>query len=135
VFVLSLRYSRPADWDYIHDAAKVCSVPLLGNGDVYDYADYEHAMSAKREEAVQAEEAMEVEEAGGTCPRGDSLISAVMVGRGALIKPWVFQEIKERRRWDISSGERLEILRSYIKYGLEHWGSDEKVCYLYGFTM
>ncbi|GLT77905.1 hypothetical protein SLA2020_494600 [Shorea laevis] len=28
--------------------------------------------------------------------------------------------------WDITSGERLNVLMDYVRFGLEHWGSDTK---------
>lgn len=49
-----------------------------------------------------------------------------MIGRGSLIKPWLFKEIKEQKAWDPSSNERFDMLKKYVNYGLEHWGSDTK---------
>ncbi|XP_016111574.1 tRNA-dihydrouridine(47) synthase [NAD(P)(+)]-like [Sinocyclocheilus grahami] len=93
------RYTKSADWEYIDTCSKLAApVPLFGNGDILSY-----------------EDAMKARETG---------VSGIMVARGALIKPWLFTEIKENRHWDISSGERLDILRDFTNYGLEHWGSD-----------
>ena len=97
------RYSREADWDYIKKVADVSSVPIIGNGDIYTYHDYV-------ENVVKNQDAID------TC----------MIARGALVKPWIFTEIKEQRNWDISSHERFEMLKNFTRFGLEHWGSDER---------
>ncbi|XP_035537606.1 tRNA-dihydrouridine(47) synthase [NAD(P)(+)]-like isoform X1 [Morone saxatilis] len=95
------RYTKLADWDYITTCSKLASpVPLFGNGDILSY-----------------EDAMKARETG---------VSGIMIARGALIKPWIFTEIKESRHWDISSNERLDILRDFTNFGLEHWGSDTR---------
>lgn len=93
------RYTKDADWEYINQCAEIAHpVPLFGNGDILSY-----------EEANMRDKT-----------------SGVMIARGALIKPWIFTEIKEQRHWDISSHERFELLKDFTNAGLMHWGSDYK---------
>ncbi|XP_066491400.1 tRNA-dihydrouridine(47) synthase [NAD(P)(+)]-like [Tiliqua scincoides] len=93
------RYTKVADWEYIAECAKIASpMPLFGNGDILSFEDANRAMQTG--------------------------VSGIMIARGALIKPWIFTEIKEQRHWDISSGQRFDILKDFTSYGLEHWGSD-----------
>lgn len=95
------RYTRQSDWSYIEECAQLAKeMPIIGNGDILSYDDF---LDVKK-----------------MAPS----VSSVMVGRGALIKPWIFQEIKEQKTFDISSSERLDIIKKYVNYGLEHWGSD-----------
>ncbi|KAG8463606.1 hypothetical protein KFE25_003879 [Diacronema lutheri] len=94
------RYSRTADWNYIGQCAAASSVPLIGNGDIFSYEDLDAALRTGE-------------------------LATVMVARGALIKPWIFTELKERRHWDITAGERFEQMKQFVRNGLEHWGSDE----------
>ncbi|KAI0217600.1 tRNA-dihydrouridine(47) synthase [NAD(P)(+)]-like, partial [Lamellibrachia satsuma] len=34
--------------------------------------------------------------------------------------------MKEQKHWDISSSERLDMLRNFTNYGREQWGSDQR---------
>ncbi|KAG6890243.1 tRNA-dihydrouridine synthase 3 [Termitomyces sp. T32_za158] len=103
------RYTRLADWDYIKECVEAVRareaeedlppIPIFGGGDCYSSQDYWS----------------NVEKAN---------VDGVMLGRGALIKPWLFTEVKERREWDISARERLDLVKTYAEYGINHFGSD-----------
>jgi tRNA-dihydrouridine synthase 3 len=125
------RYTRSADWDYITSTASLIKnlnskratlqdtihepdardlpntsptragkVFFIGNGDVFSPVHYqEHLNSAH--------------------------VDGVMVARGALIKPWLFEEIASNQHLDKSSSERLRYIEAFCRYGLEAWGSDE----------
>ncbi|KAF8581807.1 zinc finger dihydrouridine synthase, partial [Ramaria rubella] len=103
------RYTKLADWEYIKQCVEALrgpaqdddlpTIPIFGGGDCYSSASYWDAVDSTG-------------------------VDGVMVARGALIKPWIFTEIKERREWDISARERLEGIRKYAEFGLNHFGSD-----------
>ena len=129
------RYTRSADWDYISSTsslinnlnAKAASLDstihapddrdlpnphkgsassrppkvfFLGNGDVLSHTHYQRHLA-------------------------ETQVDAVMIARGALIKPWIFREIESNQSLDPSSSERLSYIESFVRYGLEAWGSDE----------
>lgn len=96
------RYTKEADWKYISQCAEVAKpIPLYGCGDIVSFEEANFHLE-------------------------NSGVSGLMLARGALLKPWIFTEIKEQRHWDISSSERFEIIKKYVNYGLEHWGSDSE---------
>ncbi len=91
------RYRYPANWDAIAEVAAALPVPVIGNGDLL----YPHEIAERR--------------AASGC-------AAVMIARGALIKPWIFREAAQGY-WDITAEERLAIYRRYIELGREHWSN------------
>eukprot|EP00811_Abedinium_folium_P004377 NODE_1402_length_2489_cov_6.941152.p1 GENE.NODE_1402_length_2489_cov_6.941152~~NODE_1402_length_2489_cov_6.941152.p1 ORF type:complete len:770 (+),score=239.32 NODE_1402_length_2489_cov_6.941152:189-2312(+) len=95
------RYTRLADWGYIRECSTRIThgTPLIGCGDAMNWQEVEEHCQSHG-------------------------VDSVMIGRGALIKPWLFTEVAERRVWDISGSERFDLMRDFVNYGLEHWGSD-----------
>jgi tRNA-dihydrouridine synthase 3 len=71
----------------------VPAIPIFGNGDIFSSSAYQDTLSSTG-------------------------VDGIMIGRGALIKPWIFTEIKECREWDISARERLDLIAKYVQYGL-----------------
>lgn len=51
---------------------------------------------------------------------------AVMTGRGALVKPWLFEEVRTGRELSPTARERVEIYRRLVAYMKEHFGNDAK---------
>ncbi|KAK9810018.1 hypothetical protein WJX72_003455 [[Myrmecia] bisecta] len=95
------RYKKSADWTLISDIAKASSVPLIGNGDILTHYEARHRLD------------------GSHC-------LALMSGRGALIKPWIFQEFKEGRCLDPDARDRVAIYRQFVAHCKEHFGDDAK---------
>ncbi|KAF1814079.1 tRNA-dihydrouridine synthase 3-like protein [Eremomyces bilateralis CBS 781.70] len=119
------RYTKRANWEYIAECAAVIkrmnqemnevadtvrepdarnlpnnNVYFVGNGDVYSHVDYQEHLT-------------------------NGLVDSVMIARGALIKPWIFEEIEKGQYLDKSASERLAYIEQFVRYGLETWGSDE----------
>lgn len=120
------RYTKRADWGYIASCAALVEryhaqadalsdtvrepdprtqpasghVYFLGNGDIYSSRAYQSALATSR-------------------------VSSIMLARGALIKPWLFEEIVQGQSLDKSALERLTYVERFARYGLETWGSDE----------
>jgi len=82
------------------ERAEKPNVYFVGNGDCYSHIDYYNAVD-------------------------HSGVDSVMLARGALIKPWIFEEIQKGQYLDKSATERLDLVRDYCRYGLEVWGADE----------
>jgi len=94
------RYSKEADWQIIGAVARERKIPVIGNGDILTWYEAE----ARRE---------------------ISSCTSVMIGRGALIKPWIFQEIKEKKSWEPTAPERIGVYRKLATYMKEHFRDDD----------
>ena len=94
------RYRQAADWTSVGEVVAAVGVPVIGNGDIL----FPHEAEAFR---------------------GQSGCAAVMVARGALVKPWIFRETSEGYR-DLPAGERLAIYRRYAELALDHWGRHDR---------
>ena len=122
------RYTKDANWSYIAECATLVKsynqkkddltdtineadertqanspdgrMYFIGNGDCYSHVQYYDNIK-------------------------NSGVDSVMLARGALIKPWVFEEIEKGQYIDKSATERLAYVEKFARYGLEAWGSDE----------
>jgi len=96
----SQRYSKEADWDLVAQVSQAVKIPIIGNGDILTFYEAEQ----KKEQ--------------GQC-------ASLMIGRGALIKPWIFKEIKEKASLTPTANERLAIYFQLAQTMKDYYGQDE----------
>ncbi len=94
------RYRLSARWEFIDEVAQAVAIPVIGNGDLLTCWDLERR-------------------------RRETRIASFLVARGALIKPWIFQELAEGRPLDPDLPTRWAVLRQYVDFALEHFGEDD----------
>ena len=95
------RYSRAADWEIVGRVAAERSVPVIGNGDILTHYEARERMDRWG-------------------------VRSVMLARGALIKPWLFREIREGRSLLPTPEERFATLWRFVELLREHFGTDER---------
>lgn len=95
------RYSRAADWEAIARVSADRGVPVIGNGDLLTWFETHRRWQ-------------------------ESGCASVMIGRGALIKPWIFREITEKRAWEPDARERLGVYLDFARKLKEHFRDDDK---------
>lgn len=95
------RYSQAADWDLIGKVAAERTIPVVGNGDILT-----HFEARER--------------------KARSGVTSLMLARGALIKPWLFREIREERSWLPTAEERFGVLWRFVGLLREHFHDDER---------
>ena len=53
-------------------------------------------------------------------------VRSAMLARGALIKPWLFREIREGKSWLPTADERFAVLWRFVELLREHFQDDER---------
>ena len=110
------RYTRPADWNIISDIARTAGVPIIGNGDILTWFEAEDRMQDSNNGVPNHFDAVSGRRSG---------VTALMAGRGALIKPWIFKEWAEKKSWFPTAEERIAMYWQLAVYFKEHFGADE----------
>uniref|UniRef100_A0A7R9VK75 tRNA-dihydrouridine(47) synthase [NAD(P)(+)] n=2 Tax=Chlamydomonas euryale TaxID=1486919 RepID=A0A7R9VK75_9CHLO len=94
------RYKKPANWDLIKSvAAAPDAPPIIGNGDILTHYEASRRLS--------------------------SGVHAALVGRGALIQPWIFEELRSGRELAPDAGMRVALYREFYGLMRDHFGDDD----------
>ena len=96
--------------------ARENSIPVIGNGDILTWYEAEDRLLSSN-----MGQPHHVDPVTGL----RSGVAAMMAGRGALIKPWIFKEWADKKSWQPSAQERVGIYWRLAGYFKDHFGSDD----------
>jgi nifR3 family TIM-barrel protein len=99
-------YKGEADWSYFPALKVAVQIPIIGNGDID---------TPKRAERAFAE----------------SGVDALMIGRGAIADPWIFERIKHylctgREMPERPLEDRVSLLLENLRMSIEHKGDERR---------
>lgn len=87
-------YLPPADWSLITQAKQILNIPVIGNGDILNVSDALNMLKTTH-------------------------CDALMIGRGAIINPWIFHEIKAHFK-KAKSPESFSNFQLFLKTFISH---------------
>ncbi len=97
------KYKAPVDYDAIRDMKAAVKIPVIANGDIKDYE--------------KAKEVLKYTNADG-----------VMIGRGAIGKPWIFYQLKHGIE-DINEDKKREVILEHYDEVLKYHGAHGAVMF------
>lgn len=94
-------FSGHSNWQHIKELKDEVKIPVVGNGDINSIEDAREMFQLTN-------------------------CDSIMIGRGALGKPWVFQEIKDYYQGKISHIDRHKIILAHYNLTLKNAGPDKQ---------
>ncbi|MFH1193848.1 MAG: tRNA dihydrouridine synthase DusB [bacterium] len=109
-----MGYSGKANWEIIGKVKAQLKIPVMLNGDVAGLADFEKALSVSKADGV-------------------------LIGRGAMGRPWIFENIKNKEDAAPAAKDLQKIILRHLKLHMARYGErglqlfrKHIVCYLAG---
>ena len=92
-------YLGKSDWQYIKIACEKIKIPIVGNGDIENFQDIDKMFY-------------------------ETNCQGIMIGRGAIKKPWLSDEYKNQK--NVDETKEIKIFFDYLINELKHSGMDLK---------
>lgn len=108
-------YTGINNLDAIKKVKEAVNIPVIGNGDIVDISSARKMFEYTK-------------------------VDGIMIARGAMGRPWIFEEIFEDKETNLSNKEKLDIMLEHIDKAVEYYGEKKAVpelrkhiaCYLKG---